>query len=112
MIQNRKFDKTGRQDGEALLPVEGGGVGASPQLHQFVAAVGVKEPYERPLARGRGDHASRLVERHAGDLALVRVDGERRRRRPRFGVGQILKGGSGRDVTGSQTRVTSAMFAL
>lgn len=74
-----------------LVPVEGGGVGSSPQLHQLVSGGGVEEPDERSFARRRGRHAARLVERHAGDLALVGVDGEGGGGRAGFGVGQVLE---------------------
>lgn len=58
------------------VPVEGGWVGASAQLHQLVSGRGVKQADERSFARGRGHHAAWLVQCHAGDLTLVGVDGE------------------------------------
>lgn len=58
------------------VPVEGGWVGAPAQLHQFVSGRCVKQPDERSLARGRGHDAAWLVQRYAGDLTLVGIDGE------------------------------------
>lgn len=73
------------------VPVEGGWVGASAQLHQLVSGRRVKQAYKRSFARGWGHHAARLVQRHAGDLTLVGVDGERGGRRARLGVGEVLE---------------------
>lgn len=63
----------------ARVPVEGGRVGSSAQLHQLVSGRGVKQADERSFARGRSRHTAGLVQRHAGDLTLVGVDGKRGR---------------------------------
>lgn len=69
------------------VPVEGGWVSAPAQLHQLVSGGCVKQTDERSFARGRGHHAARLVQRYAGDLTLVGIDGEGGRWRTRLGVG-------------------------
>lgn len=61
------------------VPVEGGRVGSSAQLHQLVSGRRVKQADERSFARGRSGHAAGLVQSHAGDLALVGVDSKRGR---------------------------------
>lgn len=69
------------------VPVEGGRVGSPPQLHQLVSGRGVKQADERSFARRRRRHAAGLVQSHAGDLALVGVDGEGGGRGAGLGVG-------------------------
>lgn len=69
------------------VPVEGGWVSSSAQLHQLVSGCCVKQADKRSFARGRSCHTTRLVERHASDFTLMGIDGEGGRWCSRLGVG-------------------------
>lgn len=80
-----------------VAPVERGGVGAAAQLQEPGAALGAEEADQGPPARGRGHQGPRGAQGGTADLALVGVDGHRRRGRARLGRAQVLRGTGLRD---------------